>query len=75
VKSCDVDYMLKNDHYDKLKHVYNVLWMVDGGPKVMFDSICPYFCEFGTSIVLTNKEIPNAITCIQVIYLYQIPNK
>ncbi|KAE9527898.1 hypothetical protein AGLY_012722 [Aphis glycines] len=65
MKSCSVDYMLKNDQYDNLKHLYNILCSVDGGLKVMFDSMCPYFCDFGTSIVLTNEGISNDFTCIQ----------
>lgn len=75
MESCGVVHMLKNDQFDDLKRVYNNLVSVDGGLKVMFDSICPYFYELGTSIVLKNKGISDAFTCIQVIYLYQIPNK
>jgi len=75
VESCGIDHMLKNDQYDKLKHLYNILGFVNGGLKVMFDCTRPYFSKLGTSIVLTNIKISNAFTCIEVIYLYQIPNK
>lgn len=70
MKSCSIDFMLKNDQYDNLKDLYNMLIFVDGGLKMIFDSTCIYFCLLGSSIVQEIKESSDASTCIQVIYLY-----
>lgn len=73
MKSCDVVYMLENNQFDDLRCLYNSLCFVDGGLKVIFDIVCPYFCELGSLIVLTYEKMSDATSCIEVIYLYRIP--
>lgn len=71
MENCGVVYMLKNNQDDDLKWMYNFLSSVNGGVKVMFDGMRPYFREVGTSVVLEKKENFNVKTYIQVIYFYK----
>ncbi|XP_025196814.1 cullin-3-A-like [Melanaphis sacchari] len=64
MENCGVMYLLKNNQYDDLRCMYNFLYTVDGGVKVMIDSMCLYFRELGTSVVL-EKLNSDIISCVQ----------
>ncbi|XP_022171604.1 cullin-3-like isoform X1 [Myzus persicae] len=65
MENCGVVYMLKNNQNDDLKWMYNFLSSVNGGVKVMFDGMRPYFREIGKSVVLGTNRNSDVNTCIQ----------
>ncbi|XP_060845761.1 cullin-3-like [Rhopalosiphum padi] len=65
MKNCGVVYMLKNNQDEDLKWIYYFLCSVNDGVKVMFECMCPYFREIGTTVVLEKKGNSDAINCIQ----------
>jgi len=67
MENCGVVYMLRNNQHNDLKWMYNFLSSVNGGVKVMFDAMRPYFREVGESVVLGTKGIYNFNFCVQVI--------
>lgn len=71
MENCGVVYMLKNNQNDDLKWMYNFLSSVNGGVKVMFDGMRPYFREIGKSVVLGTNRNSDVNTCIQVLYFYK----
>jgi len=71
MESCGVVYMLKNKQDDDLKWMYNFLSSVNGGVKIMFDGMRPYFREVGTSVIIRINGTPDVQTCVQVIYFYK----
>lgn len=71
MESCGVVYMLKNKQDDDLKWMYKFLSSVNGGVKVMFDGMRPYFHEVGTSVVIRKNGNSDVKTCVQVISFYK----
>ncbi|XP_029341828.1 cullin-3-like [Acyrthosiphon pisum] len=65
MENCGVVYMLRNNQHDELKWMYNFLSSVNGGVKVMFDGMRPYFREVGESVVRGTRKMYDFNTCVQ----------